>query len=158
MDVGVRRWCLPNSWKCGTRRGTPGLGSVPRLSWVVAKEERGRRSLPLRRPWGSFLFGLVFVEPAFEEGDGGGKVVVEGEQQVDVVEVFLAAEAVGQVVAWVDRGTHFAAARTEEAEVAFAHFGRRSLAAQAGDGHGHGQVVAQATEQIGRDHGVLPGK
>ena len=26
MDVGVRRWCLPNSWKLGTRRGTPGLG------------------------------------------------------------------------------------------------------------------------------------
>ncbi len=80
MDVGVRRWCLPNSWKWGTRRGTPGLGSVPRLSWVVAREERGRRSLPVRRPWGSFLFGLIGVEPAFQEGDGGGKVVVEGEQ------------------------------------------------------------------------------
>ena len=34
-----------------------------------------------------------------EEDDGGAEVVVEGDEQVDVVEVFLAAEAVGQVVA-----------------------------------------------------------
>ncbi len=89
MDVGGVRWCLPNSWKFGTGRGTPGLGSGPRLSWGVAKEESGRRSLPLRRPRGSFLFGLIGVEPAFQEGDGRGKVLVEGEQQVNVVKVFL---------------------------------------------------------------------
>ena len=124
MEVGVQRWCLPNSCNCGTRRGTPGLGSVPRLSWVVAKEERGRRWLPVRRPWGSFLLGLIGVEPAFQQGDGRGKVVVQGQQQVDVVEVFLAAEAVGQVVAWVDGGAHFAAARTEEARATAASIGR----------------------------------
>src|SRR5216683_4508501 len=52
---------------------------------------------------GSLLFGLlglVSVEPSFEQGDGGAEVVVECEQQVDVVEVFLAGEAVGEVVAW----------------------------------------------------------
>ena len=38
--------------------------------------------------------GLVLVEPAFEEGDGGAEVVVERDEQVDVVEVFLATEAV----------------------------------------------------------------
>jgi predicted CoA-binding protein len=50
----------------------------------------------LGRGW-SFLPGLlrlVAVEPAFEEGDGGDEVVVEAEEQVDVVGVFLAAEAV----------------------------------------------------------------
>ena len=66
---------------------------------------------------GSFLFGLlglVLVEPTFEQDDGGAEVVVECEQQVDVVEVFLAGEAVGEVVAWVDGGAHFAAAWAEE--------------------------------------------
>lgn len=95
------------------------------------------------------LRSLVFVEPAFEEADGADEIVVEGEQQIDVVEVFLAAEAVGEVVARVDGGTHFAAAWAEEAEVAFAHFRRRPLAAEGGDGDGHGQVVAQAAQQVG---------
>ena len=40
------------------------------------------------------------VEPAFQQDDRGAEVIVEGHQQVDVVEVFLAAEAVGEVVAW----------------------------------------------------------
>src|SRR5713226_7930178 len=109
---------------------------------------------------GSLLFGLlglVSVEPTFEQGDGGAEVVVECEQQVDVVEVFLAAEAVGEVVAWVDGGAHFAAAWAEEAEVAFAHFGWRPLAAEGGDGDGHGQVVAQAAQQIRGNHGLLRG-
>src|SRR5271154_448418 len=78
--------------------------------------------------------GLVVVEVAFEEGDGGLEVVIEGDEQVDVVEVFLAAEAVGEVVAWVDGGAHFAAVGTEEAEVAFAHFRWRPFAAEGGDG------------------------
>ena len=71
------------------------------------------------------LLGLVFVEPAFEDGDGGAEVVAEDDEQVDVVEVFLAAEAVGEVVAWVDGGPHFAAAWAQEAEVGFADFGGR---------------------------------
>jgi len=63
------------------------------------------------------------VEQAFEEGDGGGEVVVEFAQEVDVVEVFLAGKAVGEVVAWVDGGARSAAVGAEEAEVAFADFG-----------------------------------
>ena len=54
---------------------------------------------------GRLLFGqsgLVALEPAFEHGDGRAKVVAEDHEEVDVVEVGLAAEAVGEVVAWVD--------------------------------------------------------
>src|SRR5271165_5305799 len=108
---------------------------------------RGRRLCSSRWCRG-FLSGLVLLEPAFEQGDSGGKVVVEGEQQVDVVEVLLAAEAVREVVAGVDGSAHFAAVWAEEAEVAFAHFGGRPLAAEGGDGDGHGQVVAQSAQQI----------
>ena len=92
------------------------------------------------------MAGLVLVEEAFEEGDGGEEVVVELNEQVDVVEVLFASEAVGEVVAWVDGGAHFAAVGAEEAEVTFAHFGWRAFAAKSGDGDGHGQVVAQAAE------------
>ena len=90
------------------------------------------------------LFGLVLVEEAFEEGDGGEEVIVEGDEQVDVVEVFLAAETVGEVVAWVDGGAHFAAVGADEAEVASAYFGWRAFATQRGDGDGHRQVVAKS--------------
>ena len=106
----------------------------------------------------SFLFGMqcfVSIEQAIEDGDGGAEVVAEGDEQVDVVEVFLAGEAVGEVVAWVDGGAHFAAAWAEEAEVAFAHFRRRPVAAEGGDGDGHRQVVAQAAQQFGGYHGLL---
>jgi hypothetical protein len=44
----------------------------------------------------SWLAGLVLLKPALQESDGGEEVVVEREEQVDVVEVFLAREAVGQ--------------------------------------------------------------
>jgi hypothetical protein len=77
------------------------------------------------------------------------EVVVELEEEVDVVEVFLAIEAVGEVVAGVDGGAHFAAVGAEEAEVACEHFGRRSLAAEGGDGDGHWQVIAKSAQQIG---------
>ena len=104
----------------------------------------------LRRGWSVLpgLRGLVLREPAFEEGDSGEEVIVEGEEQVDVVEVLFAREAVGEVVARVDGGAHLAAAWADEAEVAFAHFARGSLAAEGGDGDGHGQVVANATQQV----------
>ena len=80
----------------------------------------------LRRGWSVLpgLRGLVLSEPALEEGDRGEEVIVEGEQQVDVVEVLLAREAVGEVVARVDGGAHLAAAWADEAEVALAHFAR----------------------------------
>ena len=62
---------------------------------------------------------MIFIEPAFEEGNGGEEVVAFGDEQVDGVGVFLAGEAVGEVVAWVDGGAHLAAVGAEEAEVAF---------------------------------------
>ena len=65
-----------------------GIGRVWESGHVALGDVRcGRR----------FLVGplnLVLVEPAFEEGDGGAEVIVEGDEQVDVVEILLAAEAV----------------------------------------------------------------
>src|SRR5438132_12661453 len=90
-----------------------------------------------------------------QEGNGGEEVIVEVDEQVDVVEVLLAREAVGEVVARIDGGAHFAATRADEAEVAFAHFGWGPVAAQSGDRHGHGQVVANAAQQVRGDHGLL---
>src|SRR5271154_467446 len=76
------------------------------------------------------LVALVFFEQAFQQGDGIEEGIVELDEQVDVVEVFLAAEAVGQVVLRVDSGPHFAAMRAQEAEVAIAHFRGRTVAAR----------------------------
>ena len=94
----------------------------------------------LRRGWRFLagLLGLVLIEPALEQGDGGEEVIVEGDEQVDVIEVFLTCKTVGEVIAWVDGGAHFAAVGAEEAEVAFAHFRRWSFAAESGDGDVHG--------------------
>ena len=114
---------------------------------VVADLERRNQMAP--GPLFTFwLVGLVRLEPALQQRHGRQEVVVQAQQQVDVVEVFLAAEAVGQVVAWVDRGQHLAAVRAQEAEVAFAHLRRRPFPAQRGDGDRHRQVVAQAAQQF----------
>ena len=108
---------------------------------------RARRCIGLPR--------LVLLEPAFEDDDGGTEVVNEGHQEVDVVEVLPTCKAVGEVVAWVDGGLHLAAVRAEEAEVAVAHFGRWPIAAEAGDGQAHRQIVADPTQQVGGSHGLL---
>src|SRR5476651_1785976 len=73
------------------------------------------------------LLGLVLVEHAFQESDGIAEAVVELDEQVDVVDILSAVEAVGEVVARVDGGAHFAAMGTDETEVTFADFGRRLL-------------------------------
>src|SRR6516225_7250538 len=137
-----RSRALGSDWLFRTKRcGSLGSDWHRRVGTCLHGGRRGR----------SFLFGLlglVLIEPAVEERDGGEEVVVEADEEVDVVEVFLAREAVGEVVAWIDGGAHFAAAWADEAEVAFAHFARGSLAAEGGDGDGHGQVVANATQQV----------
>ena len=84
---------------------------------------------------------MLIVHP-HQDRDSGFEVVAEGHEEVDVVEILLAAEAMGEVVARVDGGEHFLAMRTEEAESSFAAFGRRAIGAEGGDGDGHGQVVA----------------
>jgi hypothetical protein len=99
------------------------------------------------------LASLVLVEHALQDGDGVAEAVVEGDQQVDVVEVLLTSEAVGEVVAWVDGGAHLAATRADEAVVAFADFSGRAFAAERGDGDGHRQVIANAAQEFGVDHG-----
>lgn len=59
---------------------------------------------------------LMGEEQAFEDGDDGAQVVAEPDEQVDVIEVFLAAEAVAEVVTRVNGSEHFAAVGAEEAE------------------------------------------
>jgi hypothetical protein len=105
-----------------------------------------------------FLPGLMVLEPAFQQTDRGGKLVVECDQQIDIIEIHLTAETVGQVVAWVDRGQDFAAAGAEEAEIALAHLGWRTRATEGGDGHGHWKIVAQATQQFRSYHEAPQGK
>ncbi len=83
----------------------------------------------------------IFVEQACEEIDGAEEVVIESEQEVDVVVIFVAVEAVSEIVSWVDGGAHFAAVGAEEAEVAIAHFRRQPFASQTGDSKRHGQIV-----------------
>ena len=92
------------------------------------------------------FLGLVTVQPVFQPGDGGAEVVAELEQEVDVVEVLTAAEAMGQVVLGVDGGFHLAAVRAEKSEVALGEFGRRGLVVEGGDRDLHGQVVADSTQ------------
>ena len=95
---------------------------------------------------GRLLLGqpsLVPLEPSLQDGDGVAEVITERDKEVDIVEIFLAAEAVSEVVARVDGGLHFATVVAEEAVVASAHFGGRPVGAEGGDGDGHGQVVAK---------------
>src|SRR6185437_7804289 len=141
MDSGLLKAGFPNSqefWRTRARRGwaTPGArGGLLRWGW----QDREDSGLGSRRRRG-FLFGLlrlVAVEPALQQEDGVAEAVALGEQQVDVVEVLLATEAVGEVVTRVDRGKHLAAAGAQKAEVTLAHLRRRARAAQGGDGHRH---------------------
>ena len=56
------------------------------------------------------MMGLILAEPGFEQCDGVDEGVAQGDEQVDVVGVFAAGEAMGEVGAGVDGGTQFAAA------------------------------------------------
>ncbi len=64
-------------------------------------------------------------------------------------------EAMGEVVARVDGGLHFSAVWAQEAEVAIAPFRGRPVGAEGGDRDGHGQVVANASQQVGGNHDVF---
>jgi len=70
----------------------------------------------------------MLLEPSFEKCDGGVEVAPKHPQQIDVVEVFMAGKAMGQVVFRIDVNEHFAAVRAEEDEAAITDFRRRSLA------------------------------
>src|SRR5204862_256790 len=133
------------------KSGATGLGDSPGARRSVGIGLAKSRDV-LSGGGRSFLFGiqgLVSIEQAFEDGDSGAEVVAEGEEQVNVVEVFLAAEAVGEVVARIDGGAHVAAVWAKKAEVAFADFGGRPVTTEGGDRDGHRQVVAKATHQVG---------
>ena len=69
------------------------------------------------------LLPFVLLEPAAQQRDGGDEVVAQGDEQVDIVEVLLAAEAVRQIISGVDGGPLFAAVGADEAEIALTHFG-----------------------------------
>ena len=86
----------------------------------------------------------MLVKHAFEEGGSSSrKGSNRGDQEVDVVEVFLAAKAVGEVVARVDGGA-FRRSGGRGSGSSLRHLGGRPLAADAdmGSGDEHGQVVA----------------
>ena len=85
---------------------------------------------------------MLLVHP-HQDADSGFEVVAEGEEEIDVVEVILAAEAVGKVVARVDGGEHLLALAAEEAIASVDAFGRRAIGAESGNGDGHGQIVAE---------------
>jgi hypothetical protein len=135
----------------GLGEGTTGQGALARVAIGMAKSCNlcllGRRFIAFGQP------ALVPLEPALQDSNSGLKVVSDDPEEVDVVEVGLATEAMGEVVAWVDRGEHFAAAWAEEAEVALAPFGGRTVGTEGGDDDGHGQVVANSAQQFFGDHG-----
>ena len=104
--------------------------------------------------WGTGigLPSVVVIQPDFQHQDGRSKFVTELDQQVDVVEVLLATEAVSQVVTRVDGHFHFTAIRAEKTKKTFAPFGGGPLPPQGGDRDGHRQVIANATEQFRAEH------
>ena len=91
-------------------------------------------------------------EPHFEDQHGGSEVVALRDQQIDIIKILLAAETVSQIVAWIDRGSQFAAAWAEKAKIAITPFGGRPLSSQSGDRDGHRQIVANSAEQFGAKH------
>lgn len=72
--------------------------------------------------------------------DGGAEVGSELSQQVDVV---VAGEAVGQIVAWVHGGEEFAAVGAVEDEASVAEFGRRSVG-RVSDGDGPDSIPSRS--------------
>jgi len=64
---------------------------------------------------------LVLPQPAFEKCDSVGEAVVERQQQVDIVEVPSAPEAMCQVVPWVHGNEHVATRRAQEDETSVTH-------------------------------------
>jgi hypothetical protein len=86
----VESW-FPELLKTLEMDGATGLGWRRALGTggIGLAEERVQL---LGRDW-SFLPGLpglVLMEPAFEHADRGAEVVAEGDEQVDVIQVFLA--------------------------------------------------------------------
>lgn len=75
------------------------------------------------------LLTLVAHQPFFQQRGGGEEVVADVDEQIDVVDVLAATEAVGEVVAWIDGGAQFAAMGALEAVAAFDDFGGRGAMA-----------------------------
>jgi hypothetical protein len=99
------------------------------VTWYAMPTSSSSFKLPLLE-WG--VSGLVALE------DGSGEVVAEESEEVDVIEVAGAAEAVGEVVAGVDSGERVAAVSAEEEESAVADLGGRAVTTKGGEGDGHG--------------------
>ena len=57
-----------------------------------------------------------------EDFDGWDEVIALSHQQVDIVEVLVATEAVGKIIAGIHRRSQFVAIGTLKSEMAFAHF------------------------------------
>ncbi len=98
----------------------------------------------------------VAPKPLLEYFDGPVEVVAERQQQVDVVEVPTATEAVSQVVARVHCGAKFAAFDADEAEIALDLLRNRALSAEFQDRDVHRQVISDRTESFVGDPTEVP--
>ena len=67
--------------------------------------------------------------------------MAECAEQIDIVEISVAGEAVGQVVAGVDGGEQFAAARAEEDESSVAEFSKAAYGSRAAMVAARDQIV-----------------
>lgn len=125
----------------GEEHGALGWGAAGGVVWGT----RMRRRVPVR------------VKPLLEQGHGRLEFISDQQQEIDVVDIPAAVEAMGEVVAGIDGGEKFAAVGANEAQPAFDAFGARSGAAQALQRDVHGQVVAQGMQEVAGDHGGTPG-
>jgi hypothetical protein len=89
---------------------------------------------------------LVLSEPLLEQVDGRDEVPTEGHQDVDIVPVAIATEAVSQIVAWIHGGSKFFATGTLKTEVAFDLLRDGTVLAKPLNGDLHRQVVANRTQ------------
>ena len=91
-----------------------------------------------------------------KERDSFNEAVPGCDHKIDVVDVFSATEAMGEIVPGVDAGTEFSAVLAEKAESALDAFGVRRVVDELLNGKVHGQIVAQGAQQVTGDHERSP--
>ena len=103
--------------------------------------------------------GILGVEQGLEEADGIDEgAVPDGDNEVDGIEILVAAEAPGEVGLRIDGGVELGADGAEESEVALGGFG--GDVEDAGDEELDGDVVPEAEEKVAAEvpgHGGLLG-
>ena len=95
---------------------------------------------------------VVIFLPVLEENDSFEEEMAGGHQEINIVKISATAEAVREIMFWMDARLHFAAMRAEKSETP------RSVEFRAGrfaphftQDEVHRQVVAKRTQQAGID-------